>query len=343
MCIIVWKPDGIKLFDKTIETCFANNPDGAGFTYVENGELHTSKGFFTVGAFTEAYRPHETKPALLHFRIRTHGDYSPDNCHPFEVQNGVVFAHNGVISKMPLDEVQSDSMQFNDLVLKKLATVYGPEVLFDPLILNMMEGWIGFSKLVFLAKTGKVAIVGEKLGEWTSGCWFSNPGWKIAYTKYVPPKNSYKYEPDATRWSEEAQCYVKDFSKKKKHKSQAQLRLPSPVSLVTRYDYRNGEDFPELPKHPLPLTITPHTGSGATYRPLQINDYLRMNSNYRGAERGWLGKAMGFYADGTVELYFPLHKRTMRVDVAMIDPVTPLVIAPTEKEAEKELWLANQP
>ena len=57
MCIIVYKPIGIDLPDKkTLETCFENNPDGAGFMYRKGREIRIRKGYMNFLSFYRALR-----------------------------------------------------------------------------------------------------------------------------------------------------------------------------------------------------------------------------------------------------------------------------------------------
>ena len=150
MCIIIYKPQGIKLLPETITNSFHANPDGAGFSYVENGQIHTHRGFFTVESFVETYEPHAEKQALLHFRIRTHGNYEENNHHPFQVTPELVFAHNGVIYNMPIDKDKSDSLLFSELILKNLIRVYGIGIITNPQMREILTKYIGQSRIVFL-------------------------------------------------------------------------------------------------------------------------------------------------------------------------------------------------
>ena len=44
MCIIAIKPAGVKLpADTTLENCWYNNPDGAGFMYAAGGTVHIQR------------------------------------------------------------------------------------------------------------------------------------------------------------------------------------------------------------------------------------------------------------------------------------------------------------
>ena len=92
MCIIAIKPAGIKMpAETTIENMWYNNSDGAGIMYAANGTVHIQKGFMTLKEFKATLKQLEktidttNTPIILHFRITTHGQTSPENCHPFPV------------------------------------------------------------------------------------------------------------------------------------------------------------------------------------------------------------------------------------------------------------------
>ena len=51
MCIILHKPINIQLPDiQTLETCYNNNSDGAGFMYQHDKRVHIQKGFMTFSS-----------------------------------------------------------------------------------------------------------------------------------------------------------------------------------------------------------------------------------------------------------------------------------------------------
>jgi len=292
MCIIIYKPAGIALFPEVIKNSFENNKDGAGFAYVEDGKITVEKGFFTLKAFEDAYKPHEKKQALLHFRIKTHGDYSEENCHPFQITTNTIFAHNGIIYRMPYDEHKSDTVLFNELVLQNLVRIYGKRILFDSVFRGILEGYTMNSKLVFLDNSGKFAIVNEKDGEWNSNCWFSNTSYKRTTYKYTTP------------WLNE------DHKKKKKDKKQSPLpQLPPPKDYV-----------PQTYQHPLP------TISRSDDRPWIIGDYIRPTTPIGLIDKGWLGKAMSFYQNGDVEVYFPIRNMSKRIPAIYLERVVPTTL-----------------
>jgi predicted glutamine amidotransferase len=125
MCIAIYKKEGTRLTDDTLHNCWYANSDGAGFMYAEHNKLHVHKGYFTLDEFKEAYEPHKDKQAVVHFRIRTHGDINYENCHPYSVDRNLAFIHNGTISKASSRyKDKSDTWHFNEDVLKPLRQRY---------------------------------------------------------------------------------------------------------------------------------------------------------------------------------------------------------------------------
>ena len=186
MCIAIMKSENKKINKATLKRCYDANPDGAGFMYAENKELTVQKGYFTFKDFYKEYKPHENKQVLLHFRIKTHGPIDKDNCHPFLVNTGLGFIHNGIISGYG-DNKESDTIQFNNSILKKIVAKHGNNSLFDDPMVELIENVIGYSKLVFLDRHGNYKIMNESKGSWNDGVWYSNSSWKKPEPiKYIP-------------------------------------------------------------------------------------------------------------------------------------------------------------
>ncbi len=183
MCIAIYKPKDTKISQATLQECFRSNPDGAGFMYASNKELVMEKGFFTFNDFWKAYKKHEKKQAVLHFRIKTHGAIDEANCHPFLVNSSLGFVHNGVISGFGVGD-QSDTSHFNDEIIKPLVSKWGNLSLFQPAMKSLIEARIGYSKLIFLDRHGNYDIFNESKGIWDNNVWYSNS----SYKPYVPPK-----------------------------------------------------------------------------------------------------------------------------------------------------------
>lgn len=177
MCIAIMKSENKKISKTTLQRCYDANPDGAGFMFAEDKELHVKKGYFTFKEFYKEYKPHENKQVLLHFRIKTHGPIDKNNCHPFLVNNGLGFIHNGIISGYG-DDKQSDTIQFNNAILKKIVNKHGNIGLFEDPVVELIENVIGYSKLVFLDRHGNYRIMNEEKGHWNNGVWYSNNSYK---------------------------------------------------------------------------------------------------------------------------------------------------------------------
>ena len=118
MCIAIYSLAGNPVPDEeTLETCFFNNSDGAGFAFnTDNGKVQIVKGFMDFKSFIAAFRKYDKKycfkdrGVLIHFRIATHGGTSKQTCHPFpisakekdlaktEFTSDYAVIHNGIIN-----------------------------------------------------------------------------------------------------------------------------------------------------------------------------------------------------------------------------------------------------
>ena len=192
-----------KISKSTLRRCYDANPDGAGFMYAEDKQLVVNKGYFTFKEFYKEYKPHGDKQVLIHFRIKTHGPIDKDNCHPFLVNSGLGFIHNGIINGYG-SNLKSDTIEFNETILQKIVAKHGNNSLFDDPMVELIENVIGYSKLVFLDRHGNYTIMNEKKGNWNDGVWYSNMSWKKpepiketnylshAYKRYNTPTNHHK-------------------------------------------------------------------------------------------------------------------------------------------------------
>ena len=177
MCIAIMKSENKKISKTTLQRCYDSNPDGAGFMFAANKELTVKKGYFTFKEFYKEYKPHENKQVLLHFRIKTHGPIDKNNCHPFLVNSGLGFIHNGIISGYGNNK-KSDTIEFNEAILQKIVAKHGNNSLFDDPMVELIENVIGYSKLVFLDRHGNYKIMNEDKGSWDNGIWYSNSSYK---------------------------------------------------------------------------------------------------------------------------------------------------------------------
>lgn len=235
MCVIIYKPVGESVSDETLKYCSKSNRDGFGYSYIgyrgEKKYLRVYKGlsfdnFLT--AYKKAFAKYgDTSPFLIHFRMRTHGDISVENCHPFFVKtnyedNGVVpvvMAHNGYLSCVKPTGNNSDTAEF---VADVLSNIDHPIVGNDS-IGALIGDYVGTNKLVFMDIEGNVSFVNEDKGVWDNGVWYSNTGYKPYespyrsqnysdfYSRGYYSSNQYDYERTVEKAEEKKDVCAKDF------------------------------------------------------------------------------------------------------------------------------------
>ena len=191
MCVIVVKPKDSQLEDYIIRQCWSSNPDGGGLMWSKDGTLHVEKGFMNLYDFMEFWKSREWDgiPAVLHFRIATHGGVNKKNTHPFWVfPEKLAFVHNGIFNLDDPKNKVSDTQLFNQYYLKQLPHNF----LNNFGITNFIEDFIDpGSKLVFLNREGDQYIFNEDAGEWhENGCWFSNTFWEYSFGFSHASRNS---------------------------------------------------------------------------------------------------------------------------------------------------------
>lgn len=196
MCIIVYKPIGVKMPSRSrLEYCWQNNPHGAGFMFADGDTIRYQKGFMTFRAFYKALKKHgkiDHLPVLMHFRIATHGGQSKSMTHPFEVTTSekrlkstsgfcsLAVMHNGILSMTAGKATASlsDTAVFARDVLTRLCrkTTYYR----DTKIMDIVRECIGTSRLAILSADGHVETVGKWYTE--NGVKYSNNGFKPIIT-----------------------------------------------------------------------------------------------------------------------------------------------------------------
>lgn len=198
MCIIAAKPAGVSMPSReTIRTMFENNPDGAGFMFVENNKVHIEKGFMKYKSFAKALDKLENRldmtktPLIMHFRITTHGGTSPENCHPFPITDSIGalkktsshtdigVAHNGIISITPRKGI-SDTMEYIASQLAPLKRAM-PRFYENRHAMTLIQNAIT-SKMAFLTKEGKVYTTGDFVED--NGMLYSNHSYQKSYGYY---------------------------------------------------------------------------------------------------------------------------------------------------------------
>ena len=178
MCIAILNPTKVTLKRNVLKTCWDNNKDGAGMLYLQNGVLTAYKEMDNFDDFYNHYgwvrKNHRESQIVLHFRISTHGKVNLENCHPFMVNEDWGFVHNGIITNAERNADYSDTYMFNRSVLQMLPKDW----IHNNAMYELVSGYIGGSKLLFLNKDNEAYIMNEDWGVWDLGCWFSNKTYK---------------------------------------------------------------------------------------------------------------------------------------------------------------------
>lgn len=218
MCIIVYKPQGVEFPKKsTFQTCFENNPDGAGYMYSYKDRVYIKKGFQSFSKFWESLQKTRKEvgdivPYVLHFRISTQAGVRPDCTHPFPLSKkmedmrllalscGIGIAHNGVISLTSHGYnktiTYSDTMEF---ITDYLALIIKTRTYYkDADTLELIKRLAG-SKLAILDGTGHCELVGTF--EQSGGVWYSNSSYKAVKYAYTSGYwDNYYYDLKSDKW-----------------------------------------------------------------------------------------------------------------------------------------------
>lgn len=178
MCIIIAAQEPELIEESILDTCWDNNPDGAGLAYVKNNKIIVAKELSSKDKFLRLFAKHakeatkEQSPMMIHFRIGTSGSRTIKNVHPFWVSKNTVMCHNGVLHKIKPQEDRSDTNTFAFFVLRKLR-----DRVMDPVAQFFIEDYIGEkNKLAFLSTSKKLLITNRKAGVEVPElkAWFSN-------------------------------------------------------------------------------------------------------------------------------------------------------------------------
>lgn len=176
MCLLIVKPKGRHINRDWITHGAKANPHGNGAAWIEKDGMWTIRSVCSADSFAKTAMDRiKDRPAIIHFRLATHGKKDDANCHPFPLLHGWWMAHNGIIAGLEHPE-KSDTAMYAEIL--KCRMELDPDYLEKEESLEQMEIEIGWSKLAFLNQEGRHIIVNEKDGTWENGVWFSNDGHK---------------------------------------------------------------------------------------------------------------------------------------------------------------------
>ena len=187
MCLLLTrKGDASSLDDAWLRDFYKRNDDGFGFMYSVENRMYVDKSLGKVEEFIEKWRELEARRVdfVAHLRMRTHGDISLENCHPYLVLDGthgveMWMMHNGILSNgNTKDTSKSDTWHFiNDYMRPLLDPGLGgnPDLIYNPVFKAILGSAIGGSnKLIFLDNQGRLATINKSSGKEWNGMWLSN-------------------------------------------------------------------------------------------------------------------------------------------------------------------------
>lgn len=209
MCVIIAKQRKDRMpTAKELVSCFNTNPDGAGFMYLEKGQVVIDKGYMTWKTFARRYnellKQHnnfKNEPLVIHFRIGTSGGNVAMNTHPYPISNkiddlhklhfktDVGVAHNGVISDYaPEGDDYNDTAEYIMSWMSNV-TKFDKKFYTRRFYQDMMRQ-MTYSKFAFLDKTGEIYTVGDF--KTVEGLKFSNLN-HLPYAERQKYEKSYSY------------------------------------------------------------------------------------------------------------------------------------------------------
>ena len=194
MCILVHQPAGLNLSRELILDFIDYNPDGFGAMFANDGKIEVVKTLAKAEEIIQIYNEVIAgKEAIIHLRMKTHGDIDLDNCHPYRITDDIWLAHNGILSEgNPVIKAKSDTWHYIEYVLRPILEAR-PELFEDPDFIEYLGVMIGSSnKFGMLRSDGMVQVVNRDEGVEHQDIWFSNTyawspekfGYKPKYPKY---------------------------------------------------------------------------------------------------------------------------------------------------------------
>lgn len=178
MCVIAMKPEGSTLTKEVLKKMWERNSDGAGFVgrINKDSEWVFKKGIMTYDEAERELEPYLNSDAKLvvHFRIKSKGDISPEMTHPFnfaknDSEKRFLF-HNGTVRLFTGVNGCSDSSGLADMI--KPVNSKSVSRILEHLVKEKFGRFV-----TFVQKDGKDAqinIYEDEESKWQDGIWFSN-------------------------------------------------------------------------------------------------------------------------------------------------------------------------
>ena len=176
MCVICIKHRGVQFPTiETVEQMCDTNPHG--FSLVIRGKSGKPRIYKTLkqSEFLALYRnilkeyDYQDTTMFIHARIKTHGTMRIENCHGWRA-NGIVFAHNGILSIKNRGDMTDSETFFRDIFIPayQVGRWKAAEL--------TIKAVIGTSKFVFMESNGDLKHYGNYIND--NGLLYSNDSYK---------------------------------------------------------------------------------------------------------------------------------------------------------------------
>lgn len=157
-----------------IEDIYQHNADGVGLMYCTTAGLKVCKRLPIDAAQVRGFidrMPTDDREVALHFRWRTHGLITLDQCHPYPVCPGVALMHNGVLDGGNAGDMsKSDTWHFIEDYLKTLPV----DAFHDERFTNLIGEFIGENRFAIMSADGRLTVINKDQGVEHNGVWYSN-------------------------------------------------------------------------------------------------------------------------------------------------------------------------
>ena len=255
MCILIHHPKDSCFRSEQLMDFYSKNSDGFG-AIVKKGD--TVEVIKSVGKYEEIedlyYEQVACHEAVIHFRMKTHGEIDLANCHPYEVMPGLWMAHNGILhTGNSADPKMSDTWHYIQDYLRPMLEMK-PELLQLEAFQKMIGNHIGGSnKFGFMDQDGNTVIINRTSGVEHEGIWYSNTyawtPWKFGLGK-PPGATIYTGGPSTNRSTGKSYNHSAFASSPtwrawdKIEREEAQKELPfTPIKAKPKKQKSNGKSY----------------------------------------------------------------------------------------------------
>jgi hypothetical protein len=170
MCLMSVFPAGVPVNMARLRQGTAVCGNGHGWAVGGINGIKVCKGMdaeYALESFARCRALHPDAPALFHSRWATRGSGGLENCQPFFLGTGLVFAHQGTVPGLT-DGKRSDSRVLAEEVIPPLLWK-------DRWVTEVREALKGTNGVLMGRRTA--VVLDKTQGHWLDGAWYSNSDW----------------------------------------------------------------------------------------------------------------------------------------------------------------------